>query len=321
MYFPTDFPALAALRTREFVLTILSNRRSSPMKILAVLVFGLSLSSRAAAQQIPLVIRCDDIGMCHTVNMAFERVIETGLPVSASVMFACPWYQEAVDVLKKHPEVSVGVHLTLNAEWKNYRWGPVAGAQAVPSLVDSCGYFFPSRAKLFGNHPTMLDIEKELRAQIKRAMDSGLQIDYLDYHMSAAVETPELKSLVERLAAEYKLGISRWFGEIDVRGVYSVEPDRKLDSLMVQLRDLRSSVINLLVFHVGMQTAEMNALVDMNPFGPKNMSKHREAELGIITSKRFENLVRGPSFELLTYRQLIKRLGLNSMKRPTHPIE
>ena len=47
-----------------------------------------------------VLIRCDDIGMCHAVNMAAKQVLDQGFPVSMSVMFACPWYQEAVDLLK-----------------------------------------------------------------------------------------------------------------------------------------------------------------------------------------------------------------------------
>ena len=113
------------------------------MRFHFVLILIALFHASVFAQHRQLMIRCDDIGMCHTVNMAFEKVIQMGIPVSASVMFACPWYQEAVEILRRHPEISVGVHLTLNSEWKNYRWGPVAGASAVPSLVDSCGYFFP----------------------------------------------------------------------------------------------------------------------------------------------------------------------------------
>ena len=94
-------------------------------------------TSRATGDdQIYLVIRSDDAGMSHSVNTALERLIDTGLPVSISVMFACPWYQETVEMLKRHPNVAVGIHLTLNSEWKNYRWGPVTGRGAVPSLVD-----------------------------------------------------------------------------------------------------------------------------------------------------------------------------------------
>ena len=83
-------------------------------------------------EQVYLVIRTDDAGMSHSVNMALEKLIATGLPVSVSVMFPTPWYQETVDILKRHPEVAVGIHLTLNSEWRNYRWGPVLGRTAVP---------------------------------------------------------------------------------------------------------------------------------------------------------------------------------------------
>ena len=53
------------------------------------------------------------------------------MPISVSVLFVCPWYQEAVDILKKYPNVTVGVHLALNSEWRGYRWGPVLGKAGV----------------------------------------------------------------------------------------------------------------------------------------------------------------------------------------------
>lgn len=61
-----------------------------------------------------LIIRADDGGMSHSVNMALERLIDSGLPVSVSVMFPTPWWQETVDMLRRHPNVSVGIHLTLD---------------------------------------------------------------------------------------------------------------------------------------------------------------------------------------------------------------
>src|SRR5436305_4182966 len=145
--------------------------------------FGQADASKhpANADQRYLVIRSDDGGMSHSVNMALEKLISTGLPVSVSVMVPTPWYLETVDMLKRHPEVAVGVHLTLNSEWKNYRWGPVLGRTAVPTLVDADGYFFPSSEALHQHHPDIREVEQELRAQIERAMHSGLKIDYVDY--------------------------------------------------------------------------------------------------------------------------------------------
>jgi hypothetical protein len=254
--------------------------------------------------------------MNHAVNMAAARVLESGMPVSASVMFACPWYQEAVELLKAHPAASVGIHLTLNAEWKNYRWGPIAGASSVPSLVDSLGYFFPSRELLFRNNPKLEEIERELRAQIDRAVHSGLHIDYVDYHMGAAVQTSATRAIVEKLAAEYHLGISRYFGETDVNGVYGAQPNRKLDTLISVTRVQKPGAIRLLVFHCGTDTPEMSALEDLNSFGLKDMNKHRQAEVDALLSPQFQGLIRTPRYRLTTYRELTENGGLLQMHQP-----
>lgn len=292
------------------------NMRLLCLLLLILYADALSADVTAADSAAVVLIRCDDLGMCHTVNMAAQQVLETGLPVSFSVMFACPWYQEAVELLKRYPDVSVGVHLTLNAEWKNYRWGPVAGRSAVPSLVDSVGYFFPSRAAFFANQPKLEEIEIELRSQIGRALRSGLHIDYVDYHMGTAVDKPEMRTLVEWLAKEYGLGISRYFGETDVEGVYSAPVGSKIDTLLTRTNSLPHTAINLMVFHIGLQTPEMNALEDLNSFGLREMSKHREAELQSLTSARFRELLQTKHIRLTSYRQLINETGLSAMKRP-----
>src|SRR5947199_3100405 len=158
-------------------------------------VFGQAAATTRAATPDPvyLIIRTDDAGFSHSVNRALQRLIDTGLPLSVSVMFACPWYQETVEILKRHPEVAGGIHLTLNSEWKNYRWGPVAGASAVPSLVDADGFFFPSSKALEDHHPDLKEVETELRAQIQRALHSGLKIDYVDYHMGTVFYNPRFR--------------------------------------------------------------------------------------------------------------------------------
>lgn len=280
------------------------------------LVFFLAAQQSISQEKIPILIRCDDLGMSHAVNTAAEEMLKIGFPVSTSVMFACPWYPEAVEILKKYPHASVGIHLTLNAEWKNYRWGPISGASKVPSIVDTLGYFFPSRAKLFGNNPSLSEIETELRAQIDRAMRSGLRIDYVDYHMGAAVQTLETRAIVEKLAAEYRLAISRYFDEVDVEGGYSAPVANKLDTLLVKMRDLKPGGTKLFVFHIGHDTPELSSMEDLNVSGPKDMSKHRQSELNALVSPVFQNAIHNKKFHLVNYRTLIDTKGLNAMKRP-----
>jgi hypothetical protein len=268
------------------------------------------------APPVSLIIRTDDVGMSHSVNMGLRRLIDSGLPLSVSVMFACPWYQEAVAILKRHPAVSVGIHLTLNSEWKHYRWGPVVGREAAPTLVDADGYFFQSAEALYKNHPDVREIEKELRAQIERALSSGLKIDYVDAHMGTATRYPEFRDVTERLAREFALGMSEYFGETIDAPQYWAAPRQKADSLVAMIDRLQPGV-NVVVTHVGMDDAELGALEDMNTDNPlPDMSKNRQGELDALTSPRFTRALRARNTQLITYRDLIGRQGLQAMRRP-----
>ena len=50
----------------------------------------------AGEDTVYLLIRSDDAGMTHAVNLANRRLFEAGLPVSVSIMFPTPWWQETV---------------------------------------------------------------------------------------------------------------------------------------------------------------------------------------------------------------------------------
>jgi predicted glycoside hydrolase/deacetylase ChbG (UPF0249 family) len=245
-----------------------------------------------------------------------QKLVSTGMPVSVSVLFACPWYQEAVEILKQHPNASVGIHLALNSEWTNYRWGPVAGAAAVPSLVDENGFFFPAAAALREHNPNIAEVEKELRAQIERALRSGIKIDYVDYHMGTAVMWPDFQEVTERLAREYGLGMSHYFGETEDSPQYAAAPARKMDSLKVMIDRLKPG-LNMVITHVGIDDAELGALLDMNTSDPlPDMSKNRQGELTALTSARFSAALKARNVVLLTYRDVIAKDGLKSMRRP-----
>jgi chitin disaccharide deacetylase len=291
------------------------------MKHLLFLLIGLSIIQLSTPAQTKeenkiLLIRCDDLGMSHAVNMAFKELMESGLKFSASVMFPCNWYLEAVELLKQHPEIPVGIHLTLNAEWKNYKWGPIAGRDKVPSLVDENGYFFPSREKFFANNPKADEIEIELRAQIERAINSGIKISTVDYHMGTAVEKPEHRAIVEKLAKEYGLGISRYFCEQDLESMYAIDVDKKKDFLFELSKNLKSNQVNLLVCHIGKDHPELQAMIDENAFGLPEMSKHREAELNALLIAHQQNIFTGKGIKLINYSDLINEIGLENMKSP-----
>ncbi|MCQ6959047.1 ChbG/HpnK family deacetylase [Mucilaginibacter aquariorum] len=302
------------------------------IKYLLSVILSVVLLQPATAQMsiqiLPkLMLRLDDIGMNHSVNMAMKKMTDTKMPFSASVQFACPWYQEAVEILKKNPQVSVGVHLTLTSEWKNYRWGPVTGREAVPSLVDKDGYFHQSTRAFAKSGYKIEEIEKELSAQIERALASGLKISYIDPHMGIALSTPALRALTEKLARKYKLGISTlseqvYFGETYKEMWGEPVATKKKAFLAYVTNKLSKNRPNLVVIHVALQDPEMNALFDMNSSmmntkaGKPLTALHRQTELNMLLSPEFKALV-GRKFELTNYTELIKERGLDAMKLET----
>ena len=83
-----------------------------------------------------LIIHADDAGMCNAENMATEKAFDAGAISSTSLMVPCPWSDAFIAWAVKHPDVDVGIHLTLTSEWKTHRWGPVSDPALVPGLID-----------------------------------------------------------------------------------------------------------------------------------------------------------------------------------------
>jgi len=275
----------------------------------ALLMLSSFLTAQKNNSEKELLIRCDDIGVCHSVNLAAEKLAKAKIPFSASILFVCPWYQEAVQILKDQPQVSVGVHLAINAEWKNYKWGPVLGRSAVPSLVDAEGYFFPTAEACYANNPKTEEVEKELRAQIERAINSGLVITYVDFHMGTIYNKPEFRSIVMKLADEYHLAVSEFMGEKFVQDMYWTPVEKKTTELCKTLStELSADSVNFLMCHIAVDDAEGKAaMVDTDPTALQEVSKHRQAELNALLSPEFSKTVKANNIKLVNYSDLISR--------------
>ena len=289
-----------------------------------VLTIGNATLAQDKIQMPQLLIRLDDIGMNHSVNMAAKEMAETGLPISVSIQFACPWYQEAVAILKNYPNVSVGIHLTLTAEWKYYRWGPVLGRSAVPSLVDTLGYFHYSTREFEKSGYKLDEVEKELSAQIERALHSGVKITYMDPHMGVALSTPELRALTEKLARKYHLAISTlstvtYYNET-YKEMWGEPIATKKSAFMDYINNhLSPARPNLMVIHTATPSPEMDALADANSRlmsdenGKSTVSLHRQTELNMILSPDFTSL-NGKKFEMINYDQLLRGKDISILK-------
>ena len=265
--------------------------------------------------KIRLIVRADDFGFSHASNMALQKLLEQGTLTAASVIVNTGWLDETVAILKKHPQVSVGVHVCLNSEWVPYKWGPVLPAKDVPSLVDEWGHFFGTRKDLLAHNPNLDEVEKEIRAQVDLAIRKGLKISYMDHHMGAAVTTPQMRERFVKVAREYGLGISRWFSEVQGPIVYNVPPAQKSEFLIAELQKLNKPGLYLIVCHTLVKTPEVQVLRDLNLTGPRNMAEHRQAELDMLCDPRLKQIIKEKQIELIGYDTLRERF-LPRMRQP-----
>ena len=152
-----------------------------------------------------LIIHADDLGVTHGENAGSFAGMEHGLVTSGSMMAPCPWLPEVAEWARRHPDHDLGMHLTLTSEWGPLKWGPVAGAARVPSLVDSLGYFHAYCADMAAQAQPE-EVKLELRAQIEQAIGMGIRPTHLDTHMGCLVYTrPAYFEAYLSLSREYNI--------------------------------------------------------------------------------------------------------------------
>src|SRR4029077_19976601 len=151
-----------------------------------------------------LIIHVADLVGAPSVDLASFDALNKNAVTSASIMVPCPWLNEVAAYAKDHPDADLGLHLTLTSEWKVFRWGPVESKDKVMSLLDPSGYLWPETAQAASNLKPE-EAEREIRAQIERAMAMGIQPTHLDSHMGVLFSKPELFAVYVKVAHEYKL--------------------------------------------------------------------------------------------------------------------
>lgn len=275
-----------------------------------------------------LIIHADDAGMSHSVNVATIQGLESGIVSSASIMVPCPWFKEFAQYAKNHPEYDYGIHLDLNSEWDVYRWGPVAGRDKVPSLVDPEGYLWDNVDQVRQNAKAD-EVRIELKAQIDKALAFGVPLSHLDTHMGAVLCRPDIVEVYIELGIEYNLPLlyfSRMHPEIKVGYPAYAErfemglkklTDKRLpvldylvqiyggDDLVMREQEYRKAIANLqpgvsqLIIHCGMHNEELKAIT--------NSSLRRDQDYRLFTDPAMKKWLDEQGVELLTWKEHVRR--------------
>ncbi len=152
-----------------------------------------------------IIIHTDDIGMCQATLPAFADLLDFGLISSGATMVPCPWFPQVVAYCRQHPQVDMGVHLTLTSEWDVYRWGPISTRDTASGLIDQEGYFF-RQSEAVQEHGDAKAVQLELETQLERALAAGIDVTHIDSHMGA-VAHPKFMPAYVGLALQRRIPV------------------------------------------------------------------------------------------------------------------
>ena len=276
-----------------------------------------------------VIIHTDDIGMCHASIQAFSELHEFGIISSAAAMVPCSWFPHIASLCRQNSSIDIGVHLTLTSEWDTYRWAPISTCDRDSGLIDPDGYFYHNTedAQRSGNKEA---VKIELREQVNRALNAGINITHLDTHMNT-VAHPKFISDYIWLAVQYKipflfprldengfqqLGMTQEIASIAasyvnrieeqgipmvdyVSGLYLDQHHNRLDQAKKTLRALPAGITHFII-HPSKDTPELRAITpdwqcrvaDYNTFLEDTLRKYiNDIGLHVIGYQSLKNLI------------------------------
>lgn len=164
-----------------------------------------------------VIINADDFGLNATVNREIERCIREGLITSTTIMAAGEAFDEAVEISKRYPQISFGVHLTLD-ELSSLTKSPVLHKYG---MTDEQGIFIKGGLFRVAKWTSELTtaIRLELEAQIERIVAAGKVPSHFDGHHHCHT-IRELHQIMVELSRKY--GVNRVRVPLDYRSLHMI---------------------------------------------------------------------------------------------------
>lgn len=121
-------------------------------------------------------------------------------------MVPCPWFPEIAAYAQSNPAADLGLHITLTSEWKYYKWGPVTAKEKVPGLVNKNGFLYSDVDSVLQN-ASAAEVEQEIRNQVLRAKQFGVDPTHLDAHMGTALSGVNFFKAYLKVGREFRIPV------------------------------------------------------------------------------------------------------------------
>ena len=288
-----------------------------------------------------LIIHADDIGIAHSINIASFDAYKNNAINSGAAMIPSPWIKEVAEFHKKHPKYDIGIHLTLTAEWKNYKWGGISSSNEIPSLLNEYNEFYDNTNDVDINaNPE--EVRKELQAQIDYARSLGINPSHIDSHMGAIAVNKDLWRVYIEVGHKNKLVSmatkSRVFNLFDedfpvpdyivpVNDIYMLYPEADRTSIENAAgEDIANTLIvndvykyddffnlysskvksltpglNVFLLHLGYDNEELKAVTVDHP---EYGSLWRQLDYDVFNSDDFKKVLKNNDIKLVTWGEI-----------------
>jgi len=267
-----------------------------------------------------LIINADDFGMCHSTNQAISTLFLEKAITSASLMVTTPWVLEASSILRQHPQMDVGVHITNTSEWEQYKWGGLTNSK---TLVNDFGHF-PADTQSIIAHADPEELQAEAIAQIELAYKLGVDPSNIDNHMKSMHHVTEI--LID-LCTRYHLPLrypkrshaflpenhQKLVSLAEQKGVLmpdfiemlpftppeGEEPRYEItkQAAISYIRNLKPGITEL-IFHPSLDTEELKAITDTWSM--------RRFEFDVFRDQEIQSLLHSEDVRLISWRDLRK---------------
>jgi len=264
-----------------------------------------------------LILHADDLGVAHSVNEASFRALSSNSISSASIMVPCPWLLEVARFARENPEYDLGLHLTLTAEWQEYKWNGVSSSSDIPSLLNEHGFMHNNTGDV-RDRANPEEVRREIQAQIDVARKLGIRPTHLDSHMGALFETPDLFRVYVESGIDNKIpvfvphqALALLPGDspltksiITVEYLGSASPGISAADWEKQYVDLLDNCkpgLNKIIVHLGFNDDELQAVtINHTDFG----AEWRSLDLQTVESPSFKKALNDRGIQLVTYREI-----------------
>jgi len=149
-----------------------------------------------------LILNADDFGMTPGINEGIIRAHREGILTSATLMATGVAFDDAAAKAKATPTLGVGCHLVLTGGIA------VTPRGKIPSLADESGRLPASLLALFAKLGSgairTVEIEMELRAQIEKVRNAGIDPTHVDTHKHTHAH-PRVMYALGRVTRELKI--------------------------------------------------------------------------------------------------------------------